>query len=423
VTLFWISVVLLVAVALAILLPALLRRRTVSTDTRDLNIALARERLRELDTESADGALDPKQLDAARDELKQELLLDVEQSAEGEERLSGRRDVFGMLAIVIGVPLMAFALYGVLGDQNAVLGVPTAPERTDSAGQGQGQGQDMSIEAMIARLEGRLQQQPDDTTGWLMLARSYSYAQRWADAERAYGRARDLDPQNADVLVEYAGVLGRRANGVLAGLPEQLLQEALQVQPQHMNALFLMGHVHFQAQRYQDAVDLWQQVAGALQPDSDDLRQLQGYIAEARVQMGLPPETAPVAASPAPAPATAAAPGKSIQVSVDLDPALASAVAPGDTLFVYARATEGPRMPLAIARVTASDLPLTVTLDESMAMMPNMTLATFEQVTVEARISKSGSAMPQSGDIRGTRTPVSPGSDETVEILIDSRVP
>ena len=279
----------------------------------------------------------------------------------------------------------------------------------------------MSIEAMIARLEGRLEQQPDDTTGWLMLARSYSYAQRWADAERAYSRARDLDPQNADVLVEYAGVLGRRAQGVLAGLPEQLLQQALQVQPNNPNAMFLMGHVHFQAQRYQDAVDLWQQVAGQLQPDSDDLRQLQGYIAEARGQMGLPPETAPAAASPVPEPSSS--PGKSIHVSVDLDPELASAVAPGDTLFVYARATEGPRMPLAIARVTASDLPLTVTLDESMAMMPNMTLATFEQVTVEARISKTGSAMPQSGDIRGTRTPVSPGSDETVEILIDSRVP
>jgi len=417
VTLFWVLLVVLVAVALAILLPPLLRMRTVTAGGQNLNIALARERLHELEAETAEGALDSTQLDAAREELKSELLLDVEHGDADEASLSGRRDVFGMLAVVIGVPLIAFAMYGFLGDKSAVLGVPMAPERTDTAAQEQ----DMSIEAMIARLEGRLEQQPDDTTGWLMLARSYSYAQRWADAERAYGRARDLDPQNADVLVEYAGVLGRRANGVLAGLPEQLLREALQVQPQHMNALFLMGHVYFQAQRYQDAVDLWQQVAGALQPDSDDLRQLQGYIAEARGQMGLPPQTAPVATPPAPTPAPA--PGKSIHVSVDLDPALASVVAPGDTLFVYARATEGPRMPLAIARVTASELPLTVTLDESMAMMPNMTLATFEQVTVEARISKSGSAMPQSGDIRGTRTPVSPGSDETVEILIDSRVP
>jgi cytochrome c-type biogenesis protein CcmH len=419
VTLFWTLLVLLIAVALAILLPPLLRLRTVTSGGQDLNIAVARERLQEMETESADGALDHAQLEAAREELKSELLLDIEHGDADEDSLSGRRDVFGVLAVVVCVPLIAFAMYGVLGDQNAVRAVPLAPEKTDTAAQPE----DMSIDSMIARLEARLEQTPDDATGWLMLARSYSFSQRWNDAERAYGRARDLDPQNPDVLVEYAGVLGRRANGILAGLPEQLLQTALQAQPGHLNALFLMGHVNFQSQRFNEALHLWQQVAGKLDPGSDDLRQLQGYMAEARNQLGLPPDTATAAAPPTPAPAPASAPGKSIEVSVDLDPAFAAQVAPGDTLFVYARATEGPRMPLAITRVTASDLPLTVTLDESMAMMPNMTLATFEQVTVEARISKSGSAIPQSGDIRGTRSPVQPGNGETVEILIDSRVP
>jgi len=407
VTLFWTLLVVLVAVALAIVLPPLLRRRTVSIDANNLNVALARERLRELENESADDALDPAQLDAARDELKRELLLDVERSEGEQQALSGQRDVFGMLGVVVGVPLLAFALYGLLGDQNAVRGVPVAPSA--------GGHEDTSIAAMIERVEARLQQNPDDATGWLMLARSYSFAQRWDDAERAFARARDLAPRNPDVLVEYAGVLGRKMNGVLTGQPEELLRTALQAQPRHMNGMFLMGHVHFQAGRYNDALELWGQVAGQLEPGSADLQQLQQYITEARSQLGLPAETVPAAA--------AAAPGKSIRVSVDLDPTFASAVAPGDTLFVYARATEGPRMPLAITRVTASRLPLTVTLDESMAMMPQMTLANFEQVTVEARISKTGSATPQSGDIRGTRSPVRPGTDEMVEILIDSRVP
>ncbi|MDH3451101.1 MAG: c-type cytochrome biogenesis protein CcmI [Gammaproteobacteria bacterium] len=406
-TLFWTLLVVLVAVALAIVLPPLLRRRTVSIDANNLNVALARERLRELENESADDALDPAQLDAARDELKRELLLDVERSEGEQQALSGQRDVFGMLGVVVGVPLLAFALYGLLGDQNAVRGVPVAPSA--------GGHEDTSIAAMIERVEARLQQNPDDATGWLMLARSYSFAQRWDDAERAFARARDLAPRNPDVLVEYAGVLGRKMNGVLTGQPEELLRTALQAQPRHMNGMFLMGHVHFQAGRYNDALELWGQVAGQLEPGSADLQQLQQYITEARSQLGLPAETVPAAA--------AAAPGKSIRVSVDLDPTFASAVAPGDTLFVYARATEGPRMPLAITRVTASRLPLTVTLDESMAMMPQMTLANFEQVTVEARISKTGSATPQSGDIRGTRSPVRPGTDEMVEILIDSRVP
>ena len=143
-TLFWTLLVVLVAVALAIVLPPLLRRRTVSIDANNLNVALARERLRELENESADDALDPAQLDAARDELKRELLLDVERSEGEQQALSGQRDVFGMLGVVVGVPLLAFALYGLLGDQNAVRGVPVAPSA--------GGHEDTSIAAMIERV-------------------------------------------------------------------------------------------------------------------------------------------------------------------------------------------------------------------------------------------------------------------------------
>lgn len=415
-TLFWVSAVVLVAIALAILLPSLLRNRTVTIDAQDLNVALARERMRELETESADGALNPGDLSAARDELKRELLLEVDQPKD-DDSVSGRNDVYGMLAVVVVVPLLAFALYGVLGDQNAIRGVPLSPNAA-------GDSQHLSMDAMIARVEARLEKEPDDATGWLMLARSYGFAQRWGDAERAYDRARSLDPQNADVLVEYAGVLGRLSDGVLAGLPEEMLQAALQLDPTHLNAMFLMGHVKFQVARYDEALAMWEQVAEKLQPGSEDMQQLQGYIAEARTQLGLPVEAAPtVAAAPVEAAPADKGPGRSIRVSVDLDPALASGVAPEDILFVYARAAQGPRMPLAITRVTASELPLTVTLDESMAMMPNLTLATFDQVTVEARISKTGSAIPQSGDIRGTRSPVEPGTQEVVQVVIDSRVP
>ncbi len=414
--LFWVLLALLVAMALAILLPPLLRRRSLAADAENLNIALARERLEELETESAEGTLDPAQLDAARAELKRELLQDVDTSQ--ERPLSGRRDPFAVAVVALCVPLVAFGLYWALGDHSAADGVPRAPSAA-------AQQQDAAppLEDMVERLKARLDQRPADANGWLMLARTYSFLQRWPDAEKAFARAQKLAPQNPDVLVEYAGLLGRKADGVLAGQPEQLLRTALQAQPQHMNGLFLMGHVHFQAARYEQALELWRRVAAQLQPGSDDLRQLQQYMTAARGELGLPPETVTAAAPASAEPQAVPAAGKSIQVSVKLDPTMASVVTPGDTLFVYARATEGPRMPLAIARLTASQLPLTVTLDESMAMMPDMTLASFEQVTVEARISKTGSAMPQSGDIRGTRTPVSPDSGDTVEILIDSRVP
>ncbi len=423
--LFWVLVAVLVVLALAFVLPPLLRAQRVESDAPALNVSLARERLHELEEEARQGVLDPGRLEEARDELQRNLLAEVPDEPAGGA-FDGRRDVPSVVMVASVVPLLALVMYLAIGDRGAVTGVPAAP---GGAAQGGGQESLPSVQEMVARLESRLEREPDDAAGWLMLARSYGFIGRWEQAGPAFARAYALLPDDADIKVEYAASLAREANGVLAGRPEALLREALAREPGHLNAQFLLGHAHFQARRPAEALALWEQVAGGLAPGSEDLAQLTLSMNEARAQLGLPvaagaaTRPTPVAAAqPAPG-AAAAGGGKSIRVRVDLDPALQGAVEPGATLFVYARATEGPRMPLAITRRAASELPLTVTLDESMAMLPNMTLATFEQVTVEARISSTGNAIPQSGDIRGTRTPVSPDGDSEVRITIDSRVP
>jgi cytochrome c-type biogenesis protein CcmH len=164
------------------------------------------------------------------------------------------------------------------------------------------------------------------------------------------------------------------------------------------------------------------------QPES--LAQLRSLINEARQQLAQAgeaptteaPSAGPAPAAPAPAPAQKATGGAALSVKVSLDPALRERLAPGDTVFVYARAVEGPPMPLAVVRRPATELPFTVTLDDSMAMVPAMSLSRFDSVRVSARVSHSGNAMPQSGDLRGEVSPVKVASSSVIEIVINEIV-
>jgi cytochrome c-type biogenesis protein CcmH len=211
-----------------------------------------------------------------------------------------------------------------------------------------------------------------------------------------------------------------------------LLEKALAGDPDNIKALWLMGHWKNQQAAYREALDYWQRAAALLPETGKDAEIIAEQIAQARQQLGLPVEEAmqtaaasttatPVTADTAPA--GAAETGATIEVSVSLDPELAAQAAPEDTVFIFARAAAGPRMPLAIVRKQVRELPVTVTLDDSLAMSPAMVLSRFEQVTVGARISKSGNAMPQSGDLQGTVTPVTTRDAAAIELTIDSRVP
>jgi cytochrome c-type biogenesis protein CcmH len=193
---------------------------------------------------------------------------------------------------------------------------------------------------------------------------------------------------------------------------------ALETDPDNVKALWLAGHWKNQQGSYADAVRYWQQAAQLLPPEGKDAEVIAQQISQVRAKLA-PGE---VVEAPAPRQQPAAA-GKAITVNVTLDPQVAAGAAAGDTVFIFARALSGPRMPLAIVRKQVSDLPLTVTLDDSTAMAPAMKLSNFEEVTVGARVSKSGTAMPQSGDLQGLVEPVVPGSGPAIELSIDSRVP
>ena len=186
--------------------------------------------------------------------------------------------------------------------------------------------------------------------------------------------------------------------------------------PQHKNALWMAGIAETQRGDFAAAVKLWRSLEAQLPPGSTEAREIAGFIAKAesetRTQSG-----APVSATPA------APGGRHLQVRVELADELKSQAAPDDTVFIFARAAEGPPMPLAVVRKQVKDLPLEVGLDDSMSMMQGMNLSSFDRLVIGARVSKSGRPIPSPGDLEGLTNPVTPGPDARYEIRISRIIP
>ena len=278
------------------------------------------------------------------------------------------------------------------------------------------------IATMVAELAQRLKSSPDDVEGWGMLARSYYALGRFGEAADAYSHLLKLVPDNADLLADYAYTLGMSLNNSLQGEPEKIIARALAADPKHIKALALSGSAAFERRDYQAAVTQWKKILVLVPAESEIARSTTGSISEAQALAGGPattpaPATAASTASMATAPIAAAT---EVAGTVELDAALRSKVADTDTVFIFARAAQGPPFPLAVLRKQVKDLPTSFVLDDSMSMVPSAKLSGFPMVVVGARISMSGSATPGSGDFEGVSEPVRPGA-KGLKIRIDSQ--
>jgi cytochrome c-type biogenesis protein CcmH len=263
------------------------------------------------------------------------------------------------------------------------------------------------IAAMTEKLAARLKEKPDDVEGWTMLARSYSVLGRHPEALKAYEKALNLRKDDPTLLADYADSMAVNNDSNLEGEPMQLVQRALKLDPKNLKALYLSGTYLYNKQDYNGAIKIWEQLAKVGPEGNVFVREVEPAIAEARKLAGLPPTAKPLDAAPQP---TAATGDASVSGTVTLSAALAKQAQPDDTVFVFARAAEGSRMPLAILRKQVRDLPFTFSLNDSMAMSPTSALSSVSQVIVGARISKSGNAMPQAGDLSGQSAPVKVGA-------------
>ena len=432
-SIFLVGVVGLILLALALLLPTLLRRSapapgdTQPADARRANVAVLREQLAALDAERAAGVLDAEQHRMARIEIERRAL-DEEQGAERPAVQLRAGKTAWALGVVI--PLFVVLVYGVLGNVEALAPTP----REDAASGAPGEVTTAQIEAMVdklaQRMEGKTTPEAGDEQGWTMLARSYAVLQRYPEAARAYVRARALAPDNAQLLADHADVLAMTQGQSLAGEPSKLVARALQLDPKNLKALALAGSAAFERKDFAAALQYWGQAQQLAPPGSEFASGLESSIQQARsaASAGGTPIAAATGAAvatppvPAATPAGAAAATGQVSGVVQLAAGLAAKASPTDTVFVFARAAQGPRMPLAILKRKVSDLPLAFTLDDSSAMSPELKLSKFPNVVIGARISRSGDAMPQSGDLVGQVGPVATGAGK-LTLTIDAVQP
>ncbi len=426
---------LLAGLALWFVLPPLLRghvRAAPRDDEEASNLAVLREQLAQIDAELSNGSIDAAQHRLARSELERRVL-EEEVAADGSVATRGPATRTAW-ALGLALPLFAVFTYAWLGQPGAVaVGGSQRAGIAGGAQEGQAAGPtDQEVQAMVEKLAQRMQAEPGDPKGWAMLARSYAAMQRFPEAVSAFAKATALMADDAAVLADYADALAMTQGQSAIGEPTRLIERALKADPENLKALALAGSAAMERQDFAVAVGYWKQALLKVPPGSELANAIERSMNEAQAAAKAAPaavaqaapataSVAPVAAPPAVAAAAASSEGK-VSGRVSLAPALAARVQPGDTVFIFARAADGPRMPLAILRRNASELPITFTLDDSMAMSPEMKLSKFPNVVVAARISRSGDAMPRSGDLQGQSAPVKSGS-AGLEIVIDGVQP
>lgn len=378
--------------------------------------------LREL---HAAGVISVDQFDAARAPLERrivdELLLPTaeEQTAVSAAPGTSEGPTFkGKMPLVLaGVALLiAAAGYAWKGTPAQLIAAPVASSAAASGDSASPHSTSSDqIAAMADKLAARMESNPDDAEGWAMLARSYSVLGRYKDAEGAYRKATGLRQDDAALWTDYADALAMNQGGRLQGEPIALVRKALKLDASHVKALSLAGTYAYDQKQYAEAVKYWEQVVQKGNVDDPIVKQSASALEEARSLAGMP--TKPAVPSPAGSSSSVSA-GASVSGLVKLDPQIAKLVSPTDTVFVFARSTDpAQRMPLAILKKQVQDLPLRFTLDDSLAMSSGNALSSQKAVVVSARISKSGNAMPQSGDYAVQSKVVSLGAtDVALEI-------
>lgn len=422
----------MIMVAFLIVLPPLWRKHSIAPADQDQrNIAIARQRLAELKEQLQAGALSQELYDEQLAELELALSDDLDiQSQVKASPIERRRGALAgaeasqssgrwmATVLIFAIPLMAGSFYWALGNYQ-LLSQAAQPAATNQAAP-----EIEQIRNMVGGLAERLQKQPDDALGWTMLGRSYKYLQQYPEAVEAFAHAYKLIGDKPEIMLLYADALAYANNEQMAGLPAELVFKALAMEPNNVNGLWLGGMAKAQTGDFIGAMDLWKKLEAQLPAGSDAQKEIQGLLVKlaAQVPEGAvqSAETGSTGAQPAetfpPSPAVA-----SVDIQVSLAPELQTSAGPNDTVFIYAQALSGPKMPLAIVKKQVSELPLTVSLTDAMAMMPNMRLSNFKEVKLLARISKSGDAMPQPGDLIGTIEQVSLADKGLHKIVINSQ--
>ena len=397
--------VLLLVVVLAIILRPLLRGTSgdapSAADRRAANLAIYRDQLAELERDRAEGSLAEPDFVAARGELQRRLLDEAQPDGVAHHGVvhqgGGRKAAY---VVLLALPLLSIAGYLALGRPQALDPANSQPRMSEQ-----------QIDSMLVQLEEKLKARPDDTKGWVMLARSYKVLGRYADAAQAYSHGGALLEGDPVLLADYAEVLSQ-VNGKFDGKPTELLAAALKIDPNEPQALFLAGAAASERKDFAAVADYWGRLLPQLEAGSEEAKSLGEAVDKARA----------IAEGKAVAPESAAPAPEKVSGEVSVSGKVAAQAQPDDLLFVFARAGEGSRMPLAVVRAKVADLPLSFAFDDAMALPGGQKISDLPAITIEARVAKTGQAQSASGDLFGSVSGVKPGS-QGIKVVIDQVQP
>jgi cytochrome c-type biogenesis protein CcmH len=381
---FWLIVAALLALALVILLLPLLRtaRLQHSDQRQQQNIDIAREKKQLLEAQLAEGEIDQAGFEAAYLDLQNALALELERAEAVGEAARGK---WMSYLVLLAIPCASIALYFVYGEYRVIDNpqLVQAPQQQQNTAAPQ-----MSLEEMAAAIEKRLAENPDDAEAWFMLGRTHMAKQQFAPAVDAFRRSNELMADEPGILFALADALAMQNNGLLTGEPESLIQRGLQIAPRFPNGLWLAGMAAEQRQDFKSAHRYWSLLLPMISDNPESAQEVKGLLASLEER------------EPSLAEASVATPAadRELSLRVDISAELRAQADPNTAVFVYAKAMQGPPMPLAVKRLQLKDLPVTLALGDADAMMPAMKLSGFDEVIVGARVSMSGNPVAQSGD-------------------------
>lgn len=446
---FWVLMILMLLIAIGVLVyPLLKARQNTALAYKDSNLKINDEKIKELDIDLEEGRIDQHYYKAARDELDRELLIDIpaeskETAAEHYTNVAKRHPALA-LTISVFIPMLAMLLYLDLGMHNASEESFVASQQQAVSGQQQADEQP-SVEEMTKQLEAKIEKDGGSVQEWIMLGRAHKYMGANEQAARAFAVALEQDENNAQLMLELAEVLALNNERVFSEDSRALVLKAYDLEPNNANVLWFAGVAEFQQGNHHKAIDHLTQLlpmaggeeevmksivaivaksrqaliaAGEDMPELEQILGIKGMMAEAQAA-----EAAAMRPAADDSTVVDTASGARIQVSVDVSDQVKQKFDANDIVFVYAKAKQGPRMPLAAERITMAALPTTIVLDDSMAMVEGMNLSAFDELVISARVTKTGSAIAQSGDFIGQVDVKGKKADTILNIVIDTVVP
>ena len=389
------ALLLLILILVLLLRPFFFPAKESATSRRQMNAAIYREELDKLEADRLSGVVDSANYEQVHAEMRQRLFQDTNEADDLAVLGSTKKTIIGISIFVV---ILSTGLYFSLGD---VFRIADMNDVKPMAQEG--------VEKMVAEFASKMEKEPDNLQGWAMLARSYRILGRNADAAKAYARAGSFVDSDPQLLADYADTLAANANGSFAGKPLQLINKALALDPNNLLALWLSGTADFNVQNYKGAVQSWEKLAKQLPADSNEARTIAASIAEARSKGGLAPASAPSSAP------LMSNPGVSGQI--EIAPDLKAKIKAGDVLMVIAR-KPGERMPVAVLKTAVTAFPMNFVLNDALAMSPNSLISQLPEVLIEVRVSKTGMAMPEAGDLISKQQTVKVGTTNT-RLMID----